>query len=571
MKRRLYEHLLLIYGPERAGLLTERLSKKVDDFQLGDHPSARPSRNQRVSEKDAILITYGDMVRADGERPLTTLADFVQQQLRGVVNTIHILPFFPYSSDDGFSVIDYTAVNLDWGTWQDIAQIGQNFRLMFDAVVNHISVQSDWFQGFLRRERPYADYFTSATPKDDLSQVFRPRTQPLLTPFTTSSGSKYVWTTFSADQVDLNFANPDVLFAVIDVLLFYVAQGAEFIRLDAIAYIWKEVGTSCIHLPQTHEIIKLMRSVLDIVAPQVSLITETNVPHSENISYFGNGRDEAQLVYNFSLPPLTLHAFHSGSASILAQWADTLDLPSNSVTYFNFLASHDGIGLEPARGLLSDTAVQEIAARIEAVGGFVSYKTNSDGSQSPYELNCNYLDALGDPEKSEEPVALKAKRFLAAQAIMLTLRGVPGIYFHSLFGSQNWLEGVVQTGQKRSINRQKLQQSHLEIDLANPQSLRHLVFAGYKKLLQVRTTQPAFHPDGGQEVLFCHEAVFGVWRLAPNGRSRILCLQNVSNNAHNFVLEHSDKMMDLLSEQKFGVEDGRVQIKIEPYGVLWLI
>src|SRR5690606_35016656 len=108
----------------------------------------------------------------------------------------------------------------------------------------------------------------------------------------------------SADQVDLNFKNPAVLLATTRALLFYVEHGAKFIRLDAIAYLWKEIGTPCIHLPQTHQVIQLMRAVLDEVAPDVRLITETNVPHPDNISYFGAGTNEAQLVYNFALPPL---------------------------------------------------------------------------------------------------------------------------------------------------------------------------------------------------------------------------------------------------------------------------
>ncbi|HUM72461.1 MAG TPA: alpha-amylase family glycosyl hydrolase, partial [Chloroflexota bacterium] len=415
MNQELFAHLQLIYGTETAATVAERLDRMLAAFQASAGPE-RPASRPRVSHQDAILITYGNMVQTERERPLTTLAHFLENHLTGLVSAVHLLPFFPYSSDDGFSVIDYKAVHPAWGDWPDVAQIGGRqsgrFRLMFDLVVNHTSVQCEWFQAFLREERPYTDFYITADPDADLSMVFRPRTHPLLTPFATETGTRHVWTTFSADQVDLNFANPEVLLAILDVLLFYVAQGAEFIRLDAIAYIWKESGTDCLHRPQAHEIVKLMRTVLNQAAPHVSLITETNVPHAENIAYFGNGRDEAQLVYNFSLPPLTLHAFHTGNAEILSQWADSLTLPSDETTFFNFLASHDGIGVQPARGLLSDTAVTDMANRIKALGGYVNYKTNSDGSQSPYELNCTYLDALGDPDQPDEPIALKAQRFL---------------------------------------------------------------------------------------------------------------------------------------------------------------
>jgi len=569
MNQRLYDHLLILYGPERAGILAEKLLNKLAEFEKRGGAS-RPSPPQRVSEKDAILITYGDMVQAIGERPLSTLAQFLQQYLPDVVNAVHILPFFPYSSDDGFSVIDYTAVNPEWGDWEDIARIGDQFRLMFDAVVNHISAESSWFKAFLRDQQPYRDYFTVVAPGTDVSAVFRPRTHPVLTPFKTPSGTKLVWTTFSADQIDLNFANPEVLFEVIDILLFYVLKEAEFIRLDAIAYIWKEQGTSCLHLPQTHEIIKLMRTILDRVAPQVSLITETNVPHQENISYFGNGRDEAQLVYNFSLPPLTLHAFHTGNAAVLSHWASTLSLPSTEVTFFNFLASHDGIGLQPVRGLLTDTAVTDMAQRIEALGGFVSYKTNSDNSQSPYELNCNYLDALADPNQPEEPQTIITARFMAAQAIMLSLKGVPGIYFHSLLGSRNWHEGVQRTGQRRSINRQKINKIKLLSELADDQSLRHHVFQRYKALLQIRRQEAAFQPQGEQEVIFCHEAIFALKRRSVNGRETILCLQNVSKQAHLIRLNLNGTYQDLLSGHTFQTTKNQIEIQLKPYAILWL-
>ena len=459
MNQAITEQLVFVYGDETAVQILPRLQELLANYR---GQKLRTAREGYFDERDAILISYGDMVQAPGERPLATLYRFLKGHVGGLIRGLHLLPFYPYSSDDGFSVIDYDQVDPALGDWTDIEAFGQTFRLMFDAVINHISQHSAWFQAYLRGEAPYSAYFVEVESGADLAAVFRPRALPLLTPVNTASGEKQVWTTFSADQIDLNFASPDLLLEILRVLLNYVAHGAELIRLDAIAYMWKEAGTSCIHLPQTHAIIQLMRAVLDEVAPHVALITETNVPHIENISYFGDGRNEAQMVYNFSLPPLTLHAFHTADATVLTRWAAALETPSSEATFFNFLASHDGIGVTPARGLLSDGEVRALAERVEALGGFVSYKNNPDGSQSAYELNINYLDALGDPAVGEESGARKAERFLAAQAIMLALRGVPGIYFHSLFGSQSWAEGVRATGRARTINRQKLGEASLE-------------------------------------------------------------------------------------------------------------
>lgn len=554
MNPNILEHLTFLYGAD----IGPKTNKKIEHLLAKWQANLPPQQKPAFSEKDSVLITYGDQVQAPGEAPLQTLASFCTETLNGRIQTIHLLPFFPYSSDDGFSVIDYKAVDPALGSWDDVAAVGRNFQLMFDAVINHISAKSSWFQGYLQADPAYEDFFVAVDPTADLTAVFRPRALPLLTPFATKSGTRHLWTTFSADQIDLNFANPAVLLAVLDTLLFYVAQGASYIRLDAIGFMWKEIGTSCLNLPQTHRLIQLMRAVLDEAAPQVMLITETNIPHKDNIAYFGNGRNEAQMVYNFSLPPLILHAFHAGNATTLSEWAGTLALPSESVTFFNFCASHDGVGLTPARGILSDAKIDAMAERAEALGGFVSYKTNSDGTQSAYELNISYLNALGVPN-ADEPDDLIARRFLASQAIMLALRGVPGIYFHSLFGSQSWHEGVQQTGRNRTINRQKFQRTDLEKELKG--GLRRRVFTGYSHLLRLRTAEKAFHPVGEQRILDLHPSVFAVFRTYQS--ESLLCLQNVSANTVEIGLPLTGR--DLVTHTAVPH-----RLTLAPYQIAWI-
>jgi sucrose phosphorylase len=434
---------------------------------------------------------------------------------------------------------------------------------MFDGVINHISAQSEWFQAFLHADPKYRDYFIVVSGEPDLSQVVRPRTLPLLTVFTTHEGVKKVWTTFSADQIDLNYANPAVLLDIVAVLLFYVAQGAELIRLDAIAYLWKEIGTPCIHLPQTHRVIQLLRAVLDEVASHVALVTETNVPHRDNISYFGNGRNEAQLVYNFALPPLTLHTFRTGDATALTQWAADLSLPSDQTTFFNFLASHDGIGLNPARGILRAEDITALVDQVSAHGGRVSYKNNPDGSTSPYELNINYFDALSDPN-SDEALSLQIDRFVAAHAIMFALAGVPGIYFHSLFGSRSWSEGVERLGHNRAINRPKLDRVEVERDLRDAASLRAQVFGRLRQLLQVRSSSPAFHPHSPQQVIELKQALCAIER--GSGKAAVLCLHNVSARPQDVRLDPRwQNARDLLGARRAGRH-----LTLQPYEVAWL-
>ncbi|MCX6930080.1 MAG: sugar phosphorylase [Verrucomicrobia bacterium] len=512
------------WTPEVEGRLRDLMSRYVP----GSSTSTGKATPEWISQRDVLLITYADQVRKAGDPPLKVLAEFCARHLKGVVSGIHLLPFYPWSSDDGFSVKDFLAVEPSYGTWEDVALLGRDFDLMLDAVFNHVSVQGEWFQRFLVDDARYRDFFIAVTGSPDLSQVVRPRALPLLTEFATAAGPKKVWTTFSADQVDLNFKNPEVLLAVLEVLLFYVAKGARFIRLDAIAFLWKEIGTSCLHLPQTHQVIQLLRAVLEAVAPRVLLITETNVPHLDNVSYFGDGTNEAQLVYNFALPPLVLHSFATGNAEKLTGWAQSLALPSDRVTYFNFLASHDGIGLNPARGILNDAEIDALVQRTLEHGGFISYKDMPDGSRSPYEMNINYLDALSNPAHAEQ-VELTARRFLAAHAILLSLKGVPGIYFHSLFGSRGDRAGVESSGIPRRVNRQKLDQRELEAELADPASLRGRVFDGCRRDLQMRRRRAAFHPCGEQQVLAVDPRVFAVQRISPDGADRVLCLHNVSN------------------------------------------
>jgi glucosylglycerate phosphorylase len=545
------DHLSVLYGTTVAGAVESRLRELIDRHRserpttAGQAAAARRGSELPLTQRDALLITYGDQVREPGVAPLQTLGEFLDEHAAGAVSGVHVLPFCPSSSDDGFSVVDYRAVDPALGTWDDVCRLGRRFDLMFDAVFNHVSAGSEWFQGFLRDDPRYRDWFIAVDGEPDLSQVVRPRALPLLTPFETATGEKRVWTTFSADQVDVNVHDPDVLLALIDVLLFYVERGARFIRLDAIAYLWKEIGTSCIHLPQTHHAIQLMRTVLDEVAPDVMLITETNVPHLDNVSYFGDGHDEAQLVYNFALPPLVLHSVATGSAEALTGWAGSLETPSKGVTLFNFLASHDGIGVNPVRGILDDDEIDALVRRAPAHGGYVSYKHTPDGGRSPYELNINYFDALSDPA-ADEPAETQIRRFLAAQAIMLAMPGMPGIYFHSLFGSRGDRAGAEESGIPRRINRQKFERSTLDRDLADPASRRARVLFEMKALLRQRQASAVFHPAGHCEVVSTDPRVFALRRTSPDGTETALCLHNVSAETVR--------------------AEGRV---LEPYQVLW--
>jgi sucrose phosphorylase len=491
---------------------------------------------QTWSEKDIVLITYSDQVRHPSLTPLQTLNRFlVDNDLPSLINTIHLLPFYPFSSDDGFSVVDYMAVDPIVGTWSDVETIRENFTLMFDLVLNHISQRSDWFQKFCQGDPQYLDFFIEVTPEMDISSVVRPRSLPLMHEFETSAGPKKIWTTFSRDQVDLNYENPRVLCAMLEVLLHYVEHGARIIRLDAVAFLWKTSGTTCLHLKQTHQVIKFYRDVLSIVAPHVILLTETNVPHEENISYFGDG-DEAHMIYQFSLPSLLADALIQEDARPLRRWLLYLDAPLPGTTFFNFTASHDGIGIRPLEGLVPWERVAALVTATEESGGQISVRQTPDGNDIPYELNVTYRDLLGTNQD------LIVDRFILSQAVMLSLAGIPGIYFHSLVGSGNDISGMEESGIPRRINRLKYDLDELSHVLADKGSLQFEIFNRYRSLVCIRTQQGAFHPNGDQVVLdIDNQHVLGFSRTNPDKTESIVVLYNFSCMKQTIRIKNNSK------------------------------
>ena len=560
-KKSIEERLRSIYSEGDA--------KKADKmlFDLIEKYSKKIVSNpHHMTQEDVILITYGDQVIHPGEEPLATLDRFLMHNVKDVINSVHILPFYPYSSDDGFSVIDYKDVSPRMGSWDDVEKLSENFALMFDGVINHISQYSYWFKSFLENEEKYKEFFVEVEEGVDLSLVVRPRALPLIHEYRdVDEKVRRVWTTFSKDQVDLNYANYKVMVAVIDVLLFYVLKGAKLIRLDAIAFLWKEIGTDCIHLPQTHEAIQLMRDVIHKVAPEVVIITETNVPHRENVSYFGSGDDEAQMVYNFALPPLAAHTILSGDTKALKDWAKDLSLPSDKVCFFNFIASHDGCGVRPVADLLSEDELSNIIVNVESNGGFVSYRGMADGGKAPYELNASYIDIIS---KNDEEISLRAKKFMLIQALKLAMPGVPGVYFHSLVGSVSDIDGVRRSGVLRSINREKLNYDYLKQELNEEGSLRSLIFNEYKKLLYIRKKEDAFDPYGEFEVLDCEDGLFSLLRKSKNGDFNILSINNFKNMSISCKLPSflKEGAIDLINEK----EVVGVNVEVAPYETLWI-
>lgn len=544
--------LEIIYPYNNTGQIFLELNNIINKYY--NKPIIKSKRKKYgnklfLSEKDSILVTYGDSIKVNKEKPLKTLHRFLKKYVKNTITGVHVLPFFP-SSDDAFSIVDYKNVSPELGNWRDIQKIAKDYHLMSDLVLNHVSKESKWFKGFLKGDKKYMNYFIAFDKRVDTSSVFRPRTNPLLTGFKTKEGLKYVWTTFSDNQVDLNFKNPDVLLEIIDILLFYLSNGIEIIRLDAIGFLWKELGTSCFNLKNSHEIVKFLRLILSYVAPYSILITETNAPHKDNISYFGRG-DETHMVYQVNLPLLVLDAFIREDTSHLQEFYKKIEPLKAGNLFFNFLASHDGINMIGARGLLTKTQFNNLLNKVKKHNGLISYRSMPDGTKAPYELNINYFDAINNPNK-KTLIAKEVKRFISSQSIIIASRGVPGVYIHSLIGSRNYLEGVKKTGIKRIINREKINFTRLEKQLRDKKSIRYNVLKNYLKLLDIRTKIPELNQLYKQKIIYSDKRLFIISRLRKN--RKIVVIINVSNNMVS--LSRYKGRTDLLSKRRF---NGKVQ------------
>ncbi|MCJ7687855.1 MAG: sugar phosphorylase [Clostridiaceae bacterium] len=546
------EKIKFIYGTEYKGD-TYKLINKWENINL--------TKAEAISEKNVYLITYGDSIYEEGVSTIRTLKKFLNKKVGNTITDIHILPMFTYTSDDGFSVVDYMEINKKLGDWEDIKNLSEDYRLMYDFVANHISKSSSWFKGYLNEEEKYKDYFISEDNNFDTSNVVRPRTSPLFHKYEGKNGIKTALTTFSEDQVDVNFGCFQVFVQMTDILLNYARNGATSIRLDAIGFLWKQSGTNCMHLPQTHAVIEVWRMLFDHFKENTQIITETNVPHSENISYFGNKNNEANMVYQFPLPPLVLYALTTHNAIKLTKWAKTIEKVSDTATYFNFLSSHDGIGMRPTEGILTDGERQVLVDKVNKNGGRVSYKNNADGSKSVYELNINYNDAIIN---IDEDIKLKdqVNKIIASISILLSFVGVPAIYYHSLLGSRNDYKGLDESGINRRINREKLEFTEISNELDNDER-RKAIFNRTVELIEIRKAHSAFSPFASQKVLDLGENTFALERYNKDTKEKITFIVNIDSKVAKINL--SIKGSDIVTGREI---NGNIELK--PYEFVWI-
>lgn len=565
-------HLEIIYPGLDADTLARKAITVFEPIHDSLDDSSCVSAIPLWSEKDIALITYGNSLVEEENRPLRTLNRFLEEFTHDRFSIVHILPFFPYSSDDGFAVMDYYTVNPSLGDWADIRKISDRCRLMADLVVNHTSSRTRWFENFKKGRHPGKDYYVTVEPECDLSQVIRPRTTPLLREVATPDGPRYVWCTFSHDQVDLDFKNPEVLMEFLSIIRHYLDNGVQVFRLDAVAFLWKEACTTCLHLGQTHKIIKLMRTLIQAHDPRAIIITETNVPARENLSYFGIG-DEAQMIYNFPLPPFLLNTMVTGNSKGITDWLKTMPDTMESTTYLNFIASHDGIGLRPVEDYFSRQEMTQLIDLMKAFGGRISTRALNNYKDNPYEINISLWDAMKGTIHCRED-NFQIERFICAHTIMLGLKGIPAIYIHSLLGRENDYERRENLQSNRAVNRHIWNYPDLCKKLTNPDDHHHQVFFALCSLMDKRKQQPAFHPDAGQITFNINRKIVAFQRR-PNKKSNapvLLCIHNITDQAVTIPQKDLPEQwqragVDLILEKTVTLDTG---LNLAPYQSMWL-
>jgi sucrose phosphorylase len=304
-------------------------------------------------------------------------------------------------------------------------------------------------------------------------------------------------------------------------------------------------------------------------------VTETNVPHEQNISYFGDGTDEAHMVYNFALPPLVLHTFYSEDTAAISEWAAGLELPSGHTHLFNMLDTHDGIGVQGVKGILERKQIDALIERAEEHGAYVSFKPTDEGEE-PYEINCTWWSAI-NYDGSDEPIAFQVKRYVASRSLALVLKGIPGIYTHGAIALPSDHALVEKTGIKRDVNRGVIDTEIFREHLHQPGSKRSLLRLEQREISKMRTRHRAFHPRGEMRVLTPSVSVFAVLRISPEGDRRVLALTNVTGEVVHIDVPTAELSVpdtnwyDLVSGEHLSASGEVLSVELGPYDVVWLV
>lgn len=555
---------------EEINFISNQLLQILDNFsEKSAYEEIRDK--EKWNQSHSVLITYADSIYKNGEATLITLRKLLSKHFGSLSKVVHILPFLKSTSDGGFAVSSYDSLEEKFGDWDDLKSISKNHDLMADLVLNHVSSSHPWVQQFIKSQEPGISNVYSPKQNLDWSNVVRPRSSSLFSQINTDDGPKQVWTTFGPDQIDLNWHNPKMTLEFLNLIINYLSNGIKWLRLDAVGFIWKESGTTCLHLPKAHSIVKLLRVLLNNLLDEGVLITETNVPQKENLSYLIPD-DEAHMAYNFPLPPLLLEAIITSRADILNSWIYDWPILPEDTTLFNFTASHDGVGLRALEGLMNEQRIKDLLINCEKRGGLVSHRRLSNGDDKPYELNISWWSAMED--SSRDAKRFQYERFILSQLLVMALKGVPAFYLPALLASENDIKSFSMTGQRRDLNREKFKSENLSAVLNNPESNANKNLKYLRNAMGVRSELKQFHPSSQMKCLSKGRSDIVVIKRGK-GPESVFAIHNMTENKINYQLNDNDlpkiidndfNTRDFLTSSKYNCKN----ISLDPFQVIWL-
>ena len=430
------------------------------------------------------LITYVDRLTGGG---LADLKSLVDGPFNGLFGGIHILPFFDATDgvDAGFDPIDHTRVDPRLGDWSDIGALSQSVELMADLIVNHVSAKSPSFVDYLEKGSlsPYADMFLTfdkvfpeGAAERDISAIYRPRPGLPFTPMLMGDGVKrLIWTTFSAEQVDIDVSSEQGKAYLLAILQRFAESGITNIRLDAAGYVIKKRGGNCFMIPETFTFLDAFSQIAKSYG--VEVLVEIHSYYRDQIEI----AEKVDRVYDFALPALVLHSFFTGTSDALAHWLEIA--PRNAITV---LDTHDGIGVidvsahpDGRPGLLSEAEINELIETVHrrTDGQSREAMVDAPAERHPYQVYSTYYDALG--KRDDE--------YLIARAVQFFCPGIPQVYYVGLLGALNDMDLYRATLSGRDVNRPFLDRNEIAHALEKP------VVRALFGLIRFRNTHPAFN------------------------------------------------------------------------------
>tara|TARA_B100001121_G_scaffold156261_1_gene136621 strand:+ start:2675 stop:4387 length:1713 start_codon:yes stop_codon:yes gene_type:complete len=535
-------------------------------YLINKYNKNRKKEDLKINESTSLVICYGNSVTDGNKKSLKVFNKFYMKYLKNNFDSVHFLPFYPSSSDSGFAVKDHYKIEPRLGSWKDVKLISKNCNLMADLVINHSSARGLWFSNFLKNKSPGKDYFFTVDKNFNSKKVIRPREHELLKKIKLSNKTKYLWRTFSPDQIDLNFKNPKVLIRFIKIIFNLINNGVRIFRLDAIAYLWKENGNTCINHTNTHNIIKFIRLVCNLLKTECIIITETNLPEKENLSYFGNN-DEANWIYNFSLAPILVYSLLFEDSNKITKWSKNFPIAKLNNNYLNFIASHDGIGMRPIEGILSTNTQKKFLSRLKKNGGEFSYRKVQGVKKKVYEANITLFNAFKYSDFDKSGI-FGFERYMAAHTIMISFDGIPAIYFNSMFGNSNDNSKYIISGNKRDLNRYRWNKDKIEDHLKDQNSKQNKYYKNMSNILAIRSKQKAFHPNAIRKTLKLGSNFFGIKRVSTDNKQSIYCITNMTSKLQLLKVNKNIFYKRNLFKSKLTKKSGKIQF--DPFQTVWL-